>query len=371
MERTIFTTTSSSSPLPPRTSSSNPIRSSQFPPKLKLTRLKRSSSLGYDRNRRLVTTNASGSDGNGSVNGFSTNPHKIFTEEAIGAEYGEGFETFRSDGPLKVDVDFLNEKLQEGFLKRIRYAMKPDEAYGLVFSWDNVVSDTQTLKLKAWEQLASEEGKEIPGDGDAQRLLLYAGADHVLHKILLWEKEESELDRLTSRLSQLYYNNLLKLSEPMDGLHQWLDAVYRSHIPCAVVSSLDRINMVEVLERMGLRKYFQAIVSEEDGMESIAHKFLSAAVKLDRKPSKCVVFEDDPRGVTAAHNCTMMAVGLIGAHPAYVLGQADLAVASFNELSVINLRRLFAHKGSNFMDMQKQIIEKTPPRRKLTIDTIF
>lgn len=55
----------------------------------------------------------------------------------------------------------------------------------------------------------------------------------------------------------------------------------------------------------------------------------------------------------------------------YVLGQADLAVASFNELSVINLRRLFAHKGSNFMDMQKQIIEKTPPRRKLTIDTIF
>lgn len=87
---------------------------------------------------------------------------------------------------------------------------------------------------------------------------------------------------------------------------------------------------------------FQAVVSEEDGMESIAHRFLSAAVKvllqfncesysqflrnvgerlqtfaqLDRKPSKCVVFEDDPRGITAAHNCTMMAVGLIGAHRA-------------------------------------------------------
>lgn len=30
-------------------------------------------------------------------------------------------------------------------------------------------------------------------------------------QILLWEKEESELDRLTSRLSQLYYENLLKV----------------------------------------------------------------------------------------------------------------------------------------------------------------
>ena len=55
----------------------------------------------------------------------------------------------------------------------------------------------------------------------------------------------------------------------------------------------------------------------------------------------------------------------------YDLVQADLAVGSFTELSVINLRRLFAHKGSNFMDLQRQVIEKTPPKRRLTTDTIF
>ncbi|XP_022764234.1 5-amino-6-(5-phospho-D-ribitylamino)uracil phosphatase, chloroplastic, partial [Durio zibethinus] len=232
-------------------------------------------------------------------------------------------------------------------------------------------ADTGALKLDAWKQLALEEGKEIPEEGDAQRLMLYAGADHVLHKILHWETAESEVDRLKSRLSQIYYDNLAKLRKPMDGLEEWLDAVYTARIPCAVVSSLDRRNMVDALERIGLKKYFQAIVSEEDGMESIAHRFLSAAVKLDRKPSKCVVFEDDPRSITAAHNCTMMAVALIGSHPAYDLVQADLAVGNFNELSVINLRRLFANKGSTFMDRQKQIIEKNPPKRKLTVDTIF
>ena len=55
----------------------------------------------------------------------------------------------------------------------------------------------------------------------------------------------------------------------------------------------------------------------------------------------------------------------------YDLVQADLAVANFSELSVINLRRLFAQKGSNFMDLQKQIIEKSPRKRRLTTDTIF
>ncbi|KAL5709856.1 hypothetical protein ACHQM5_020493 [Ranunculus cassubicifolius] len=331
-----------------------------------LSHLKSSKSSRALVKRLVVTKAAFGFD---SVNG---SPNKIFTQEvAIGAEYGEGFETFRQDGPLKVDVDFLNDKLQQGFLKRIRYAMKPDEAFGLIFSWDNVVADSRSLKLSSWQQLAHEEGKDIPEDGDVQKFLLYSSVDHVLRKVLSWESTESELERLESRLSQLYYENLLKLTTPMEGVREWLDAVSSARIPCALVSSLDRKYLVDSLHQMGLHKYFQAIVTEEDGMDSIAHRLLSAAVKLDRKPSKCVVFEDNPRSIAAAHNCTMMAVALIGAHPAYELVQADVAVANFNELSVINLRRLFAHRGSTFMELQKQVAEKTPPKRKLTIDTIF
>ncbi|XP_068655792.1 5-amino-6-(5-phospho-D-ribitylamino)uracil phosphatase, chloroplastic-like [Aristolochia californica] len=107
-----------------------------------------------------------------------------------------------------------------------------------------------------------------------------------------------------------------KFREPIEGSKEWLDAVYTACIPCAIASCLDRINLTAALQRMGLQKYFQAMVTKEDGMESIAHRFLSTAIKLNRKPSKCVVFEDDPRGIAAAHTCTMMAVALIGAHPA-------------------------------------------------------
>ncbi|KAG8067298.1 hypothetical protein GUJ93_ZPchr0005g14606 [Zizania palustris] len=267
--------------------------------------------------------------------------------------------------------DYLNEKLQECFLQRIRHAMKPDEAFGLIFSWDNVIADTDSLKLDAWRQLALEEGKDLPSAGHVQKSILHGAADHVLKKVLYWAKEESQMEKLKARLIELYYENLFKLDTPVKGLREWLDAIQTAGIPCAVASSLDRRCMIEALDRMALSKYFKAIVTDEDDMESIAHRFLSAAVKLDRKPSKCVVFEDDPRGVTAAHNCTMMAVALIGAHPAYELVQADLAIAKYRELSVINLRRLFAHKGISFMDLQKQIIEKSPPKRKLTVDTIF
>ena len=54
----------------------------------------------------------------------------------------------------------------------------------------------------------------------------------------------------------------------------------------------------------------------------------------------------------------------------YELTQADLAVSSFNQLSVINLRRLFANKGAEFMDLQKQPEEKKAPKRRTITDTI-
>ncbi|KAF8725998.1 hypothetical protein HU200_020578 [Digitaria exilis] len=359
MESCSFRPATAPSPFPSAPSSSSSSSSLRTPrPNLRFPR---------PRNRRKigVRRRASGFDA------FPPLPGKVFVDEAIGAEYGEGFETFRMDGPLKIDVDYLNEKLQECFLQRIRHAMKPDEAFGLIFSWDNVIADTDSLKLDAWRQLALEEGKDIPSAAHIRKSILHGAADHVLRKVLYWTKEEDKMEKMKARLIELYYENLFELDTPVEGLREWLDAVQTAGIPCAVASSLDRRCMVEALDRMALSKYFKAIVTDEDDMESIANRFLSAAMKLDRKPSKCVVFEDDPRGVTAAHNCTMMAVALIGAHPAYELVQADLAIAKYSKLSVINLRRLFANKGISFMDLQKQISEKSPPNRRLTVDTIF
>ncbi|PKU81194.1 hypothetical protein MA16_Dca015670 [Dendrobium catenatum] len=319
--------------------------------------------------KRLLFCRASGSQKGDSGNEFPFKVGNAFAEEAIGAEYGEGFETFRLDGPLMLDVDYLNERLQECFLQRIRHAMKPDEAFGLVFSWDNVVADTRSLKLDAWRRLASEEGREIPTAGHVHRTIVNTAADHVLQKVLCWEKEVSRLEKLKSRLSHLYYQNLLKLDTPIKGLREWLDALYTAGTPCAVVSCLDRKIMLETLERMGISKYFQ------HGFEYLRNGFgfenlESLIFKIDISPSCKLFFEVIPRGITAAHNCTMMAVALIGCSSSLNLGQADLAVASYNELSVINLKRLFAHKGSNFMDLQKQIITKKPPQTKLSCDPL-
>ena len=44
--------------------------------------------------------------------------------QAIGAEYGEGFETFRMDGPLKVDVVSIHHHKLDSHIKYIYLVSK-------------------------------------------------------------------------------------------------------------------------------------------------------------------------------------------------------------------------------------------------------
>ena len=75
----------------------------------------------------------------------------------------QGFVEFRIGAqPLHLDVDTLNERLKVQGANRMRHAMRPDEAYGMVFSLDNVIVNTRQMQRKAWQRIAQEDGLDLP-----------------------------------------------------------------------------------------------------------------------------------------------------------------------------------------------------------------
>ncbi len=54
----------------------------------------------------------------------------------------------------------------------------------------------------------------------------------------------------------------------------------------------------------------------------------------------------------------MQAVAVQGLRPGYQLGQADLRCSNLSELSIYNIRRLFANRGADFMDLKKAVNSK-------------
>jgi len=271
---------------------------------------------------------------------------------SIGAEYGEGFQVYSAAMHLShFDVAALNKQLRITGAQRLRHAMKPDEALGAIFVLEDVLVDTQQIRELAWKLLAAENSLPVPMAMGRQ--IFDLSPMKVITDVLQWSRDVGSARTLAERLGQLYTDLFRDLDEPQSGAIDWLRVLKKTKVPCAVISQMRREDVRNVLCKMGLEAFFAADVAFEDDMETLAQQYLCAAMKLERPPDHCIVFDCSPAGIAAAHNCTMKVVAVQGSFKGYQLKQADLTCASLDELTVYNLRRLFANRGSEFMDHMK------------------
>jgi len=114
----------------------------------------------------------------------------------------------------------------------------------------------------------------------------------------------------------------------------------------AVASSAMTKNVEFVVDALGFRPYFRALVTGDEVLHAKPDPeiYLKAAAKLGREPMLSVAFEDSFVGIEAAKRAGMKCVGIASTFPAEELRRqtsADLVVASFEELDLERLGRLF------------------------------
>jgi mannitol-1-/sugar-/sorbitol-6-phosphatase len=63
--------------------------------------------------------------------------------------------------------------------------------------------------------------------------------------------------------------------------------------------------------------------------------YLTAAMRIGQPPKDCIVIEDAPAGIEAAHNAGMRAIAIAATYPAEQLAAADLVVERLTDLSVV------------------------------------
>ena len=127
---------------------------------------------------------------------------------------------------------------------------------------------------------------------------------------------EAEMDSLSFEKEQRYQQEFLPNLKLIAGLHDFLEKAYQLGIPMAIGSAAIPFNIDFVLDNLGIRHYFSAIVSADDVLQSKPHPetFLKAAGLLNVAPQHCLVFEDVPKGVESAQNAGMSAIVLTTTH---------------------------------------------------------
>ena len=210
--------------------------------------------------------------------------------------------------------------------------------FGAIFDWDGVIIDSAKLHEQSWHRLATELGKVI-APGSFLRGFGMKSA-RIIAEIHGWAKEPAEIAQLENRKEALY-RAIVAQSDiaPLPGVTQWLDRLRGAGVPCAVASSTHRQNIDAVLDRIGLKNAFTAIVSAEDVEHGKPNPevFLKAAERLGIGADRCVVFEDAHVGIEAAHAAGMRVVAVATTHPIEQLRAADLIVRRLDELSIAQL----------------------------------
>ena len=209
---------------------------------------------------------------------------------------------------------------------------------------DGVLVDNMRIHAEAFDVFYERHG--ITDRKDVRKELSGLGNDEIMQCLFTPERlaELGGWQALSDEKEAIYRELYAPRTRPAAGLLDFLEALRRSGIVCAVGSSADMRNIRFVFEKCGLASYFQAVVSSEQvtRCKPDPEIYLKAAEALRLRPDECVVFEDACAGIEAGCRAGMKVVALATTLPREELERttAALVIDDFTQMSIERLRSL-------------------------------
>jgi HAD superfamily hydrolase (TIGR01509 family) len=181
----------------------------------------------------------------------------------------------------------------------------------VVFDIDGTIVDDMHLHAEAFAVFAERHGlppltpddrARLDGRRNSEIFPLLFKRDVPRHEWLAYEEEKEGLYRELSRG---------RLS-PMKGLQVLVERLKASGISTALATSAPEANVTHTLRELGLEGTFAVIVRGDQVPRGkpAPDVFIEAARRLGVAPEDCLVFEDAPMGIAAAHAAGMRVVAL-------------------------------------------------------------
>jgi HAD superfamily hydrolase (TIGR01509 family) len=170
----------------------------------------------------------------------------------------------------------------------------------LIFDFDGLLVDTETLHYETWNSLYESYGVRLR----LERWLLDLGTHGMFDPV--GELEEllgRPIDRdATLSDRRAHHIGLVEQEELRPGVREILAAGREAGLKMAVASSSSRDWVERWLGHHAIREYFTCVCSRDDvrQVKPAPDLFLCAAACLDIAPGECIVFEDSPNGMRAA-----------------------------------------------------------------------
>jgi beta-phosphoglucomutase-like phosphatase (HAD superfamily) len=245
-------------------------------------------------------------------------------------------------------------------------------------------SEVYQAAFDAWSAVARKNGLKMP-DEDEILFALSVGPEEAVISGFEWASPRDDAE--VSRIVEAYKEELksfrskwggsedgvrtpvaeaseenIPMFSVVPGAEKWVRSLLDVEMQCAVVSFMNREQVDVLLDVAGLSHLFShdKRVTASNNYGRDVDQLLGAALRLERRPDHCVAFDASPYAAGAAHDVEMRSVSVIGPFPRYDLLSADSTAGSFEELTAMNVRRLFGERVHDqpMVDMQQADPEK-------------
>lgn len=215
-----------------------------------------------------------------------------------------------------------------------------DQTRAVVWDMDGVIADTAPYHFRAWVEAFRQRGVEFT-EADFQRSFGQRN-DNIIRGILGQETTDAEIAAMSTDKEATFRKLARHKLRALPGALELLQSLRESGGKIALASSTPPENITLVIGELGIKDYFQAIVSGRDVTRGKPDPqvFLLAAQELGVPLDRCVVVEDAVAGVAAAKRAGMACIAVTNTHPRESLHEADLIVDSLEEMTVDDIVKL-------------------------------
>lgn len=184
--------------------------------------------------------------------------------------------------------------------------MKSYKAF--LFDLNGTMIDDMQYHIEAWHGILNGLGANISMEQVKEEC--YGKNTELLDRIFPGRFTDAEKESMSFEKERQYQERFGPNLALINGLHDFLDQSYEAGIKMAIGSAAIMFNINFVLDGLGIRKYFDVIVSADDVINSKPdpETYLLCAERLGIAPADCLVFEDVPKGVESAQRAGMDAL---------------------------------------------------------------
>ena len=203
---------------------------------------------------------------------------------------------------------------------------------GVIWDLDGVLVDTEEFHFQAWLETLKNNG--IPLTRERFKATFGMNNTGVLTTLLGRAPVPELLAKIEEEKERRFRSSIRGRVQALPGVQPWLERLRSAAIPQAIASSAPQANIDAIVDELGLRSYFAAIVSggAMPGKPDPA-VFLEAARLIEIPAERNVVIEDSVSGVEAARRAGMKCVAVTTTNSRDVLGQANIIVDRLDDLS--------------------------------------